>query len=376
MKTNMKKLTAYLLALLLVFQVMPVFAESYSGTYAPGNVQYRENLEIVSGTEGKDIPSIMAVNEEFQLSCTEGYEDIEWVSSNTEIATVAENGRIKGIAAGQVKITVYAEKRQYEDSITIRIVGGNNPEKEETESEENIIIVINCGKNKVNYNGEVQTNTYTISSNSAIDESKVRLIAEDKLAQGTDCNTYTDKLSAEDFVYDGDETVEFVVSNGWLKIRPLDITVKADDVEVAEGEEPVFTATITGLLEGDDPDSIQYTFEVYTAGDVTYIIPECESIQGNYRIKTEPGVLVIENGVYRAIKLTSDWPAGEPAYAGTMITMTAELVGFENVDYTLQWQYSVDGKEWFNEPGANGATFTFELNETTVQYYWRVVANY
>jgi hypothetical protein len=59
-----------------------------------------------------------------------------------------------------------------------------------------------------------------------------------------------------------------------------------------------------------------------------------------------------------------------------MITMTAELIGFENLNYTLQWQYSIDQKEWTDEPGANGTSFTFELNETTVQYTWRVVANY
>jgi hypothetical protein len=105
-------------------------------------------------------------------------------------------------------------------------------------------------------------------------------------------------------------------------------------------------------------------------------MPVCEPIQGNYRVVAETGVLTVENSVYRAIKLTSDWPAGQPAYAGTLITMTAELIGFENVDYTLQWQYSVGDNEWVNEPGANGTTFTFELNETTVQYTWRVVANY
>jgi hypothetical protein len=154
------------------------------------------------------------------------------------------------------------------------------------------------------------------------------------------------------------------------------VTVKANDATQTGNEVPEFTATVSGLVEGDDPETIKYTFDVITAGDTTYIAPVCESIQGNYRVTAKPGILVIENGVYRAIKLTSDWPAGEPAYAGTMITMTAELIGFEGLDYTLQWQHSTDKKEWEDEPGANGISFTYELNETTCQYSWRVVAKY
>ena len=56
--------------------------------------------------------------------------------------------------------------------------------------------------------------------------------------------------------------------------------------------------------------------------------------------------------------------------------MTAELNGFDDVDYTLQWQHSIDLEEWTVEPGATGTSFSFELNETTVQYTWRVVAKY
>jgi hypothetical protein len=113
-----------------------------------------------------------------------------------------------------------------------------------------------------------------------------------------------------------------------------------------------------------------------TTGDVTYIIPVCEEDQGNYKVTAQAGILTAEEGTPRTIKLTSDWPEGEPAYEGTVITMTVELNGFDDVDYTLQWQHSVDLEEWTVEPEATGTSFSFELNETNYLYTWRVVAKY
>jgi uncharacterized repeat protein (TIGR02543 family) len=74
------------------------------------------------------------------------------------------------------------------------------------------------------------------------------------------------------------------------------------------------------------------------------------------------------------IKITSDWPEGKPAYAGTLITLTANLTGFENKIYTLQWEYTTDGENWNAQPNENNVTMTYEMNETTAQYCWRVVA--
>ena len=79
-----------------------------------------------------------------------------------------------------------------------------------------------------------------------------------------------------------------------------------------------------------------------------------------------------------AITITSDWPEGKPAPNGTMIELTAHPSGFEGlvegVDYILQWRYSTDLQNWIDEPGANAITFTYELNTTTAQYHWKVVA--
>ena len=41
----------------------------------------------------------------------------------------------------------------------------------------------------------------------------------------------------------------------------------------------------------------------------------------------------------------------------------------------LQWQYSLDGMEWQNIDGANGADYTFILDETNGSYYWRLIVS-
>jgi len=79
------------------------------------------------------------------------------------------------------------------------------------------------------------------------------------------------------------------------------------------------------------------------------------------------------------INLESSLPNGQPAPSGTMIVLTAKLTGFDNLvegtDYILQWQYTTDLENWIDvaEDG-NGHTYTFELNVTTAQYTWRVIA--
>ena len=79
------------------------------------------------------------------------------------------------------------------------------------------------------------------------------------------------------------------------------------------------------------------------------------------------------------INLESSLPNGQPAPNGTIITLTAKLSGFENMvegtDYILQWQYSTDQENWIDvTENGNGHTYTFELNVTTAQYTWRVIA--
>ena len=65
---------------------------------------------------------------------------------------------------------------------------------------------------------------------------------------------------------------------------------------------------------------------------------------------------------------------GEPQYDGDVMTLRATLIGFDNIDYALQWQFSTDDATWTDVSGATGDTLVVQLDESNVGCYWRVSA--
>ena len=65
---------------------------------------------------------------------------------------------------------------------------------------------------------------------------------------------------------------------------------------------------------------------------------------------------------------------GEPQYDGDVMTLRATLIGFDNIDYALQWQFSTDDATWTDVPGATGDTLVVQLDESNAGCYWRVSA--
>ena len=65
---------------------------------------------------------------------------------------------------------------------------------------------------------------------------------------------------------------------------------------------------------------------------------------------------------------------GEPQYDGDVMTLRATLIGFDNIDYSLQWQFSTDDATWTDVSGATGDTLVVQLDESNAGCYWRVSA--
>ena len=57
---------------------------------------------------------------------------------------------------------------------------------------------------------------------------------------------------------------------------------------------------------------------------------------------------------------------------GGDMVLTAVLTGFEDLNYTLQWQFSTDNANWANVDGAIGSTLRVQMNEENRDYFWRV----
>lgn len=80
---------------------------------------------------------------------------------------------------------------------------------------------------------------------------------------------------------------------------------------------------------------------------------------------------------FRKMYLTTNVDGTDIYYVGQEINLLANLEGFDDVDYTIQWQCSKDRVNMEDIPGATGTTYSFIMNETTFYYKWsfRVILN-
>ena len=79
----------------------------------------------------------------------------------------------------------------------------------------------------------------------------------------------------------------------------------------------------------------------------------------------------------RAIVISSSIDSLFRVKEGTKVILTAELIGFENDAYTLQWQYSPDnGATAVDIPGATGIAYGYILNRNNFGYVYRLIVTY
>ena len=88
----------------------------------------------------------------------------------------------------------------------------------------------------------------------------------------------------------------FNVVHGYVEILPKAVVVTADDVTKEQGDDDALTATITGVVQGENPENvIQYTLSREAGEDIgTYTItPTGNASQNNYSVTFVPGTLTI-----------------------------------------------------------------------------------
>lgn len=80
-----------------------------------------------------------------------------------------------------------------------------------------------------------------------------------------------------------------------------------------------------------------------------------------------------EEEIIRKITVRTSADSAEVIYGGDEITLYANLIGFEDDLYTLQWQYTKDGGATVcNIDGANDLTYSFIINDENVTWLWRI----
>lgn len=153
----------------------------------------------------------------------------------------------------------------------------------------------------------------------------------------------------------------------------IDDQMDGDPAELPDGNIPTVTETEDGTVidmgetakapvEGEEAnaDKPEEDGEL----DEDFILPEEGELPEE---DAEPEIPEIDFSTLQVV-------IGEPQYDGDVMTLRATLIGFDNIDYALQWQFSTDDATWTDVSGATGDTLVVQLDESNAGYYWRVSA--
>ena len=79
---------------------------------------------------------------------------------------------------------------------------------------------------------------------------------------------------------------------------------------------------------------------------------------------------------YRSVTVKIHGAPGSFQY-GDWVRLEAMLGGYDNVSYTLTWEYSPNGADdWHDAPGdKHSAHYAFRLDEVNALWYWRAVVD-
>jgi len=78
--------------------------------------------------------------------------------------------------------------------------------------------------------------------------------------------------------------------------------------------------------------------------------------------------------VEQVIRIASNLDTGS-LKPGDVLTLSAELIGFDGLDYSLNWQVKRPGGDWEDISGATGTTLTIEITEAHNGCSWRLRAS-
>lgn len=154
----------------------------------------------------------------------------------------------------------------------------------------------------------------------------------------------------------------------------IDDQMDDEQGELPEGDGPTVTETEDGTVidmgetaeepvEGEEAnaDKIEEDGEL----DEDFILPEEGELPEE---DAEPEIPEID---FSTLSVAISAESDVVELGGDMV-LTAVLTGFEDLNYTLQWQFSTDNANWADVDGATGSTLRVQMNEENRDYFWRV----
>lgn len=154
----------------------------------------------------------------------------------------------------------------------------------------------------------------------------------------------------------------------------IDDQMDGDPAELPDGDCPTITETEDGTVidmgetaeepvEGEDANAEKP--EEDGELDEDFILPEEGELPEE---DAEPEIPEID---FSTLSVAISAESDVVELGGDMV-LTAILTGFEDLNYTLQWQFSADNANWADVDGATGSTLRVQMNEENRDYFWRV----
>lgn len=157
----------------------------------------------------------------------------------------------------------------------------------------------------------------------------------------------------------------------------IDDQMDGDPAELPEGGLPTITETEDGTVidmgetaeepvEGEEANAEKP--EEDGELDEDFILPEEGELPEE---DAEPEIPEIPEIDFSTLSVAISAESDVVELGGDMV-LTAVLTGFEDLNYTLQWQFSADNANWADVDGATGSTLRVQMNEENRDYFWRV----
>ena len=164
-----------------------------------------------------------------------------------------------------------------------------------------------------------------------------------------------------------------------------DTNIDETEEELLETEENTVTEIITEETEEESEEETAAENEGTEEVSEDIIGEELEAMEENEKLpeqETENEAELEENtelaeeetevpsNRFIEISVTCDSP--NPVIGDTA-HFTAILNGYEDLEYTCQWQYSPDHEDWFDITGETGLSMDVVTNKENNHYYWRIL---
>ena len=185
-----------------------------------------------------------------------------------------------------------------------------------------------------------------------------------------DENTNTADLPIEDDADHQTEAVEGEVSNPETEKTAADES-EEEDIEAGKPEEEKDEADESE----EDSEAGESEKEKDEADEPEEKDSEAaEGEDGDEQEAADEESEQVELPTDRSVDFVIEWDEENPSI-GSIAHFKVILNGYDQLVYTLQWQYSEDGETWQNLEGETGMNMDQEITMDNYEYFWRIEVN-